>query len=76
MLLLMVTAVATILITPSTADDVPGVMHRSHTPMTPAVLIGLMPLASIARSIHLLKEVAAHELLQGNLLEFECQHIC
>jgi len=75
-LLLMVTAVTTILLTPSPSDDVPGVMHRSHSPVALSLTIGLLQLASITKLNHLPQEFSNHQLLSSNFLELVCQHLC
>jgi hypothetical protein len=75
-LLLMVTAVTTILLTPSPSDDVPGVMHRNHSSIILALTIGLLQLASITKSNHLPQEISNHQLLPSNFLELLCQHLC
>jgi hypothetical protein len=75
-LLLMVTAVTTILLTPSPSDDVPGVMHRNHSPIAISLTIGLLQLASITSLNHLPQEFSNHQLLPSNFLELVCQHLC
>ena len=75
-LLLVVAAVTTILLTPSPSDDVPGVMHRNHSPVALAVAIGLVQLASLVRSHLAAQEVTSHLQAPSNFLEFVCQHLC
>lgn len=75
-LLLVVTAVTTILLTPSPSDDVPGVMHRSHSHVAAAVVTGLLQIASLTRSSHLAQDPSTHPLQVSNFLELHCQHIC
>jgi hypothetical protein len=75
-LLLMVTAVTTILLTPSPSDDVPGVMHRNHSPVAISLTVGLLQLASITRLNHLPQGISNHQQLPSNFLELVCQHLC
>ncbi len=74
--LLVVTAVTTILLTPTLSDDVPGIMHRNHSPVALAVAVGLVQLAILIKSHHGIQDRATHEILPANFLELVCQHLC
>lgn len=74
--LLIVAAVATILITPSAADDVPGVHHRSYpSPIAFIVAIGFA-IAAIFRAQYLSASTTSHRLLPSELLDLVCQRLC
>jgi undecaprenyl pyrophosphate phosphatase UppP len=75
-LLLVVTAVATILLTPTPTDDVPGVMHQSHSPVAVAVAIGLVQAVALINSTQRLQNSPSRQLLSPNFLELVCQHLC
>jgi hypothetical protein len=75
-LLIVVAAVATILITPTTSDDVPGVMHRNHSPLAMVVAIGLVQLVALSQSFHRFQDHHSHQFLCSNFLELVCQHLC
>lgn len=75
-LLLVVTAVTTILLTPTPSDDVPGIMHRNHSPVAMAVAVGLVQVAALISSRHRAQESPTHQLLSANFLELFCQHLC
>ncbi len=75
-LLLVVTAVTTILVTPTLTDDVPGVMHRNHSAVAMAVAIGLIQVAALTSASQHLARSPRCQLLSSNFLEFLCQHLC
>ena len=75
-LVLVVTAVTTILLTPTPTDDVLGVMHRNHSPVVVAVAIDLVQLAALISPSHRSQNSPSHRLLSPNFLEFVCQHLC
>jgi hypothetical protein len=75
-LLLVVAAVATILLTPSPSDDVPGVMHRNHGTVGLAVALGLVQLIAASRSSQVPLHPPIHPVLSSNFLELVCQHLC
>ena len=75
-LLLVVAAVATILLTPTPNDDVPGVMHRNHSSVAMVVAPGLLQVAVLIRSFHYPQNNASRPTLSSNILELVCQHLC
>ena len=75
-LLLVVTAVTTILLTPTPTDDVPGVMHRNHGPVFASLTRSLVLVASVAKTFRFSRAVSGDLLLPSNLLELQCQHLC
>jgi len=75
-LLLVVAAVATILLTPSPSDDVPGLMHRNHSTVVMAVAIGLVQVTALSRSSQVPLHSPRHPMLSSNFLELVCQHLC
>jgi hypothetical protein len=75
-LLMVVAAVTTILITPTASDDVPGLMHRNHSPVAVVVTVGLVQLAALTKWFHRLQDRGRHQLLCPNFLELVCQHLC
>ena len=75
-LLLTVTAVATILITPTPSDDVPGIRHRNHSPVALAVASGLVQAAALISSPQRSQHSPTHQPLSPNFLELVCQHLC
>ena len=75
-LLLVVASVTTILLTPSPSDDVPGVMHRNHSPVAMAVAICLLQAASLVGSHLRLQDSSSRILPALNFLELFCQHLC
>jgi hypothetical protein len=75
-LLLVVGAVTTILLTPSPSDDVPGVMHRHRSPVAMSATVDLLQVASLIKSNHLPQDIFNRLLLPANFLELVCQHLC
>jgi nitrate reductase gamma subunit len=75
-LLLVVAAVTTILITPTLSDDVPGLVHRNHGSVAMVVAIGLVEVAALIRSCCRREDDSSHELLTSNILELVCQRLC
>lgn len=75
-LLLVVVSVTTILLTPTLTDDVPGVMHRSHSPVAVAVALCLLQAASLVSSHLRLQDSSGPILRASNFLELFCQHLC
>jgi len=75
-LLLVVAAVVTILLTPTPNDDVLGVMHRNHSALAVVVAIGLLQAAVLIRSRHYPQNNSSRLSLSSNILELVCQHLC
>jgi hypothetical protein len=70
------TAVVTILITPSIADDVPGVTHRGHTALvviSPANLLSSTPRVVTPQEV---QGIDSQRTLPSDLLDLVCQRLC
>lgn len=74
--LLAVTAVATILITPSTADDAVGVTHRVHSALAFTVPVNLLSPPLQISPPQVLDSLTSHPLLPSDLLDLVCQRLC
>jgi len=73
---LAVAAVATILITPSTADDAVGVTHRVHSALALAVPVNLLSPPLQISPPQVLDSLTSHRLLPSDLLDLVCQRLC
>lgn len=75
-ILLVVVAVATILITPDPSDDVAGVLHAKHSPISFtlfATLLKSLPLP-VARVVS--RDSLARREMHPDLLDLVCARLC
>lgn len=73
---LAVAAVATILITPSTADDAVGVTHRVHIALTITVPVSLLSPPLQISPPQVQDSLTSHRQLPFDLLDLVCQRLC
>jgi hypothetical protein len=71
-----VAAVTTILVTPSFTDDVPGLMHRSHTSLVLVLALVLAQMVYLVTGSRIRPNQSGRVYLSSNFLELMCQHLC